>query len=76
MDRTFGNVKKHMGSAARRVPTREVPHWIVRFAALFVPDLKTITPEFGNSKSASNEKAKRALGWAPRSNEEAVVATG
>jgi len=26
-------------------------------------------------KNATNEKAKRMLGWAPRSNEEAVVAT-
>jgi nucleoside-diphosphate-sugar epimerase len=26
-------------------------------------------------KNATNEKAKRMLGWAPRSNEEAIVAT-
>jgi hypothetical protein len=33
------------------VPTRELPNWLVRVAAL------------------------RDLGWAPRSNEEAIVAT-
>jgi dihydroflavonol-4-reductase len=27
-------------------------------------------------KRATNEKAKRVLGWAPRLNEEAVIATG
>jgi dihydroflavonol-4-reductase len=26
-------------------------------------------------KNATNEKAKRLLGWAPRSNEESIVAT-
>jgi dihydroflavonol-4-reductase len=32
-------------------------------------------PELGKSKNASSEKARRALGWAPRSNEDAIVAT-
>ena len=32
-------------------------------------------PELGKMKNATNEKARRVLGWAPRSNEEAIVAT-
>ena len=32
-------------------------------------------PELGKHKNATNEKAKRMLGWAPRSTEESVVAT-
>jgi hypothetical protein len=39
------------------------------------PATKLILPELGKRKSASNEKANRVLGWVPRSNEEAVVAT-
>ena len=69
-------LKKHMGAAARRVPTREAPDWVVRFLALFVADMKAISPELGNRKSASNAKAKRVLGWKTRTNEEAVVASG
>ncbi len=69
-------LKKRMGASARRVPTREMPDWIVRFLALFISDMKAISPELGNRKNVSNEKAKRVLGWAPRSNEEAVAATG
>jgi nucleoside-diphosphate-sugar epimerase len=69
-------LKKHMGAAARRVPTRELPDWIVRFFALFISDMKMIGPELGNKKNVSNEKAKRVLGWVPRSNEEAIAATG
>ena len=69
-------LKQHMGSVARRAPTREVPDWVVRFFALFIPDMKAIAPELGNRKNVSNAKARRVLGWAPRGNEEAIVATG
>jgi dihydroflavonol-4-reductase len=37
--------------------------------------VKQIIPELGRPKNATNEKARRVLGWAPRSNEEALVAT-
>jgi dihydroflavonol-4-reductase len=32
-------------------------------------------PELGHVKNASNEKARRVLGWEPQSNEESIVAT-
>ena len=68
-------LKKRMGNVARRVPTREMPDWIVRLLANFVSDMKMIAPEVGKQKNISNEKARRVLGWTPRSNEEAIVAT-
>jgi nucleoside-diphosphate-sugar epimerase len=68
-------LKNRMGASARRVPTRQLPDWLVRIAALRDPAVKQILPELGKTKNATNEKAKRMLGWAPRSNEEAVVAT-
>lgn len=68
-------LKKRMGTAAKRVPTRELPNWIVRLAALRDPAVKLILPELGKRKNATNEKAKRMLGWTPRSNEESVIAT-
>jgi dihydroflavonol-4-reductase len=64
-----------MGAAGRRVPTREMPDWIVRLLAHFVSDMKMIAPEVGKQKHISNEKARRVLGWKPRSNEEAILAT-
>ena len=68
-------LKSRMGAAAKKVPTRQLPNWMVWLASLRDPAVKTILPELGNVKSASNEKAKRVLGWAPRSNVEAIVAT-
>jgi dihydroflavonol-4-reductase len=68
-------LKDRLGAAAKRVPTRELPNWLVRIAALRDPAIKLILPELGQFKNATNEKATRLLGWKPRSREEAVVAT-
>jgi nucleoside-diphosphate-sugar epimerase len=68
-------LKSRMGDAAKRVPTRQLPNWLVRIASLRDPAVKQIVPELGKRKNATNEKAKRVLGWAPRSNEESIVAT-
>jgi nucleoside-diphosphate-sugar epimerase len=69
-------LKQRLGPAARRVPTRELPDWLVRLAALRDPSVKQILPELGKPKNATSEKARRLLGWSPRSREEAVEATG
>jgi len=68
-------LKARMGAAAKRVPTRQLPNWLVRIAAMRDPAAQQIIPELGKFKNATNEKASRVLGWAPRSREEAIVAT-
>jgi nucleoside-diphosphate-sugar epimerase len=68
-------LKERLGASAKRVPTRQLPDWLVRVASMRDPAVKQILPELGKSKNATNEKAKRVLGWAPRSNEESIVAT-
>jgi nucleoside-diphosphate-sugar epimerase len=68
-------LKSRLGAAGRRVTTREAPDWVVRLAALFIAEARANAPELGISKNATSEKARRVLGWAPRSREEAIVAT-
>ena len=68
-------LKSHLGTAAKRVPTRQLPNWLVHLAALRDPAVKQILPELGKMKNATNAKARRVLGWTPRSNEEAIIAT-
>jgi nucleoside-diphosphate-sugar epimerase len=68
-------LKRRVGAMAKRVPTLPLPDWLVRLAALRDPAVRQILPELGKKKNATNEKARRMLGWAPRSNEEAIVAT-
>jgi len=68
-------LRNRMGESAKRVPTRELPNWMVRLAAIRSPAVKAILPELGKFKNGTGEKARRMLGWAPRSNEESIIAT-
>jgi dihydroflavonol-4-reductase len=68
-------LKEGLGPAARKVPTRQLPDWLMRVVGLFDAEVRGILPELGKHKNASNEKARRLLGWAPRSPKEAVIAT-
>jgi nucleoside-diphosphate-sugar epimerase len=68
-------LRVRLGRAADRVPTRQLPDLLVRLAAMRDPAVRQVLPELGKVKNATSEKARRVLGWAPRPNEEAVVAT-
>ena len=69
-------LKARLGKAAKKVPAREIPDWVLRVAALFDPAVKLVLPELGKpAKNASNAKARTVLGWTPRTNEEAIVST-
>jgi dihydroflavonol-4-reductase len=68
-------LRERLGAAAKRAPTRSLPNWALRLTALFNPTVRELLPELGKSKNGSHEKASRLLGWAPRSNEDAIVAT-
>jgi nucleoside-diphosphate-sugar epimerase len=68
-------LKDRMGPAARRVPTFQIPNFLVHLAALRDPAVKQLIPELGKRKNGTNAKARRVLGWAPRSNADAIVAT-
>jgi nucleoside-diphosphate-sugar epimerase len=69
-------LRERLGPAARRVSKRVMPDSVVKSIAFFVPSLRQIVPELGRAKPATSEKARRVLGWDPRSNEDALTATG
>ena len=68
-------LRARLGETARRAPTRELPDWLVRIASLADSSIRQVVPELGKTKNATAEKAKRLLGWSPRSREDAIVAT-
>jgi dihydroflavonol-4-reductase len=68
-------LKDNLGNDAVMVSTKKMPDWIVRIAAWFNPVAKNILPQLGRYRNASNEQAKSVLGWQPRSNKEAILAT-
>lgn len=68
-------LKRNLGSKARRVPTVQLPDFMVRMAAARDPAVQQILPELGKRRNGTNEKARRLLNWTPRSNEESILAT-
>ena len=68
-------LRARLGDAARKVPTRQLPNWLVRFVALFNPTVRATLPLLDNTRHATSAKAQRLLGWRPRPPEDAIVAT-
>lgn len=66
-------LRDKLGSKAAKVPTKNMPSFVVRLLALFSARLRTVVPNLDRSLSFSSEKAKRLLGFAPRPAEETVV---
>jgi nucleoside-diphosphate-sugar epimerase len=67
--------RNNLGERAKNVTKKELADWQIKFAALFSKQAKAMVPMLGRVRNASNQKAKTLLGWQPRSNEEAVLAT-
>lgn len=68
-------IKEKRPAIAGNVSTKKAPDWIVKIAALFNPVARNIVPMLSRYREASNNKAKLFLGWQPRSNEEAILAS-
>ncbi|NIJ18884.1 dihydroflavonol-4-reductase [Sphingomonas naasensis] len=68
-------LRARLGPAGARAPKRELPDWLIRLLALFNPLAREAVPRLGIQARASNAKARSVLGWQPRSNEEAIVAS-
>jgi dihydroflavonol-4-reductase len=68
-------LRARLGVSARRVPRLPLPDWLVKLAAMRDKSVQPLLPLLGQVRNATSEKARRVLGWSPRSNEEALVAT-
>ena len=74
MPEAAGLLRAKLGDAAKHVPTRILPNWLVKTMAVFVPRLGDVAQNIGRVKLASNEKAL-ALGWKPVTPDEAALAS-
>ncbi|MBC2457898.1 SDR family oxidoreductase [Clostridium beijerinckii] len=68
-------LQRYLGSKAKKVSTKALPDFMIKFMAIFKKDLRMPATFLGQNTACSNAKAKKLLGWQLRSAEEAIVAT-
>jgi nucleoside-diphosphate-sugar epimerase len=68
-------LKEKRPEIAEKASVKPMPTWILKLVAPFNKQAKAILPMVGIYRNATNEKAKTILGWQPRANEEAILAT-
>ncbi len=66
-------LRERLGADARKVPTRQVPNFVVRAIALVDPEARSVSDELGWLVRFSWENAHRRTGWSPRPVEETIV---
>ena len=66
-------LRAQLGDVAGKVPTRKVPDFVIRLAALFDKNLAAVAPRVGQKRAFSSAKAQNMLGWKPRPLEETVL---
>src|SRR5260370_4609322 len=54
-------LKARLGGAAKKVPTRQLPNWLVRFLALFGSGMRQLLPVLGYLRNSTTSKAGRVL---------------
>jgi len=67
-------LQRQFGDRGYRIPTRELPAFLIRLVALRDPSVRMILDDLNRPLAISNERIKRVLGWRPRPPEEAIVA--
>jgi dihydroflavonol-4-reductase len=58
-----------------RATTRQLPDLLVRLASRADPTVRAFVPDLGNIYKTTSEKARRVLGWQPRTSEDAIIAS-
>ena len=66
-------LRAELGQLAHKVPTCNVPDWLVRVAARFNPLARAVVSELGSVRHQDASHAKAVLGWATRPVEQSIV---
>lgn len=55
-------IRSQLGAAARKVPSRVLPDWVVKLVALFDPAARQIIPELGREVRVDNTLTRQTFG--------------
>ena len=65
-------LRERLGADAAKVPTRNLPSWLVRVIALFDPGIRSVTASL-DKRSEFDLTKSHALGWTQRPVEDTVI---
>ncbi|OBT86045.1 hypothetical protein VE02_05524 [Pseudogymnoascus sp. 03VT05] len=68
-------IKKQRPQNAKKVPSIQVPNFVVHILSIFDKPIRQILPDLGKVSQSSNKKARETLGWEPRGTVESIVDT-
>jgi dihydroflavonol-4-reductase len=68
-------LRERLGDRAKKVPTRNIPNFVVRTMALFDPGIRSVVDGLGKRSELSSQKARSKLGWTPRPLEDSIAET-
>jgi nucleoside-diphosphate-sugar epimerase len=66
-------LRDRLGPAAKKVPSRSIPNFVVRAMSIFDPGVRAITGQLGRKVEYSHARAEALLGWSPRPMEETII---
>jgi nucleoside-diphosphate-sugar epimerase len=66
-------LRDRLGDAAKKVPRRTAPNFLIKTLAVFDSDLRSVTGSLGLETHYSSDKAQSRLGWEPRPIDDSVV---
>ncbi len=66
-------LRERVPELADQVPRRRLPSWLVRLSSVVDPVVRGRLFELDKQRPVSAEKARRVLGWVPRSNDDAIA---
>ncbi len=67
-------LERHFAARGYRIPTREIPDFVVRLVAVFDKTVRLTVDSLGKEYSVSTEKIRNVLHWQPHALEDTVVA--
>lgn len=69
-------LREGLGAAGAKVPIQRLPNIAYRIGALFSRQMRYFLPDLNSRYPANVDKARKLLGWAPRSGRETVIDCG
>lgn len=66
-------LREHLVTYAAKIPTRQMPDWLLKVAALFNYEVRGLVSQLNQERYYSSDKAQKLLGWKPRPIEQTFI---